>query len=87
MLSIGNRPISWHSKLQNEVAQLSSKVEHHTLLKQQKKHYECEISLKILECHEQNLLSHIVIIKVALPWPIILFKMLALSIFNINAIS
>jgi hypothetical protein len=65
MLSIENRPISWHSKLQNEVAQLSSKAEHHTCAEVAKKIYECEFFLKILECHEQNLLSRIVIIKVA----------------------
>jgi hypothetical protein len=37
MLSIGNGPISWHSKLQNEVAQLTSKVEHHNCVEATKK--------------------------------------------------
>jgi hypothetical protein len=37
MLSIETRPISWHSKLQNEVAQLSSKAEHHTCAEVAKK--------------------------------------------------
>ncbi len=49
MLSIGTGHISWHSKLQNEVAQLSSKMEHHTCAEAAKKYYECEISLKILD--------------------------------------
>jgi hypothetical protein len=87
MLNIGNKPISWHSKLQNEITQLSCLAEHQTCAETTKKIYECEISLNIWECHEHNLLSRIVIFKVALLWPIILFKMIALCILNMNDIS